>query len=47
MLNIMISRDHNIQYTPCSLESVLENIALGTVFLNTEIWQIQSQKKDL
>ena len=33
--NDTISRDHIIQYTPCSLGSVLGNIALGTVFLDT------------
>ena len=30
-----IFRYHNIQYTPCSLGSVLRNTALGTVLLDT------------
>ena len=34
MVNEMVSRDHIIQYTPCTLMSVFENIALGTVFLD-------------
>ena len=33
--NDMIFRDHIIQYIPCSLGSVLGNIAQGTVFLDT------------
>ena len=31
---IIITRDHIIQYTPCSLGSVLGNIAPGTIFLD-------------
>ena len=33
--NDMISRDHIIHYTPCSLGSVLSNTAPGTVFPDT------------
>ena len=35
ILSEMIFKDHIIQYTPCSLGSVLENTALGTVFSDT------------
>ena len=35
IFNDMISRYHNIQYTPCSLGSELGNTTLGTVFLDT------------
>ena len=35
ILNAMTCRDHNIQYTPWSIGSVLGNTALGTVFLDT------------
>ena len=43
----MICRDHIIQYTPCSLGSVLGNIAQGTVFLDRRVcgvpWAILTQ----
>ena len=34
-INELIFRDHIIQYTPCSVGSVLGNTAQGTVFLDT------------
>ena len=35
ILNDMIFRDHIIQFTPCSLGSVLGNTALGTALLDS------------
>ena len=38
ILHDMVNRDHIIQYTPCSLGSVFENITLGTVVIDTLPW---------